>query len=43
MRRMGELDLEHPFAGARMLAYMLRRAGFIVGLRHVGISRSAWH
>lgn len=36
MRRIDELHLEHPFAGARMLARMLRREGFAVGRKHVG-------
>lgn len=36
MRRIGELHLEHPFAGARMLVRMLRREGFAVGRKHVG-------
>jgi putative transposase len=31
MRRLDELHLYHPFAGARML----RRAGVVVGRRHV--------
>jgi putative transposase len=35
MRRIDELHLEHPFAGARMLRDMLGRAGFPVGRRHV--------
>ena len=28
MRRIDELHLKHPFAGARMLVRMLRREGF---------------
>ena len=36
MRRLDELHLEHPFAGARMLRDMLTREGLQVGLRHVG-------
>jgi putative transposase len=36
MRRIDELHLEFPFAGARMLARLLRREGFKVGRRHVG-------
>ncbi|ASW04312.1 hypothetical protein CJU94_39890 (plasmid) [Paraburkholderia aromaticivorans] len=36
MRRIDELHLEHPFAGARMLARMLRREGFVAGRKHVG-------
>jgi putative transposase len=35
MRRIDELHLEHPFAGARMLRDMLRREGRQVGRRHV--------
>jgi putative transposase len=36
MRRIDTLHLEHPFAGARMLSRMLKRAGCRVGRRHVG-------
>lgn len=36
MRYIDELHLEFPFAGARMLARLLRRAGHEVGRRHVG-------
>jgi putative transposase len=36
MRRIDELRLEHPFAGARMLRDLLRREGVEVGRRHVG-------
>jgi putative transposase len=36
MRRIDELHLEHPFAGARMLRDMLHREGVEVGRRHVG-------
>ena len=36
MRRLDELHLEHPFAGARMLRDMLAREGTAVGRRHVG-------
>jgi putative transposase len=36
MRRIDELHLEFPFAGARMLARLLRREGNKVGRRHVG-------
>jgi putative transposase len=36
MRRIDELHLEYPFAGARMLRDMLDREGFPVGRRHVG-------
>lgn len=35
MRRIDELHLEHPFAGARMLRDMLRREGHVVGRKHV--------
>ena len=35
MRRMDELHLEHPFAGARMLRDMLKLEDFDVGRRHV--------
>ena len=36
MRRVDELHLEHPFAGARMLRDFLNAEGFDVGRRHVG-------
>jgi len=36
MRRIDELHLERPFAGARMLRDFLNREGFPVGRRHVG-------
>jgi putative transposase len=36
MRRMDELHLNFPFAGARMLRDMLRLEGFGVGRKHVG-------
>lgn len=36
MRRIDQLHLEHPFAGARMLRDMLQREGFEVGRKHVG-------
>ncbi len=35
MRRIDELHLEFPFAGARMLMRLLRREGMEVGRRHV--------
>lgn len=35
MRRIDELHLEHPFAGARMLRDMLVREGLPVGRKHV--------
>jgi putative transposase len=35
MRRLDELHLEHPYAGARMLRDLLRLAGIAVGRRHV--------
>jgi putative transposase len=36
MRRIDELHLEYPFAGARMLRDMLRREGHRAGRKHVG-------
>ena len=36
MRRLDELHLDYPFAGARMLRSLLRREGVCVGRRHVG-------
>ena len=36
MRRVDELHLEYPFAGARMLRDMLRREGHRIGRKHVG-------
>ncbi len=36
MRRIGELHLEHPFMGARMLRRVLVRQGIHVGRRHLG-------
>ena len=35
MRRIDTLHLEHPFARARMLSRMLKRASCLVGRRHV--------
>jgi putative transposase len=35
MRRIDELHMEHPFAGARMLVRMLRREGFVAGRKRV--------
>ena len=35
MRRIDELHLQYPFAGARMLRDVLRREGYQVGRRHV--------
>ncbi len=35
MRRIDELHLEHPFAGARMLRDLLRQEGYTVGRKHV--------
>ena len=35
MRRMDELHLEHPFAGARMLRDMLKLEGHEIGRKHV--------
>ena len=36
MRRIDELHLEHPFAGARMLRDMLRLDGIDIGRKRVG-------
>lgn len=36
MRRIDELHLNHPFAGARMLRDMLRLQGVAIGRKHVG-------
>jgi putative transposase len=35
MRRIDELHLEHPFAGARMLRDLVRQDGYAVGRKHV--------
>jgi putative transposase len=35
MRRLDELHLDYPFAGARMLRSLLRREGVSIGRRHV--------
>lgn len=35
MRRIDELHLEHPYAGARMLRDMFRREGMTVGRKHI--------
>lgn len=35
MRRLDELHLDYPFAGARMLRALLRRQGVLAGRRHV--------
>jgi putative transposase len=35
MRRIDELHLEHPFAGARMLRDMLKLKGYEIGRKHV--------
>src|SRR3974390_3182897 len=35
MRRLDELHLNYPFAGARMLRSLLRREGVSIGRRHV--------
>ncbi|MHC2630641.1 hypothetical protein ACVIU7_009091 [Bradyrhizobium liaoningense] len=47
MRRLDELHLDYPFAGARMLRSLLRREGVYAGRRHIatlmkrmGIERS---
>ena len=39
MRRIDELHLERPFAGARILRDFLDREGIAVGRRHVGTLR----
>lgn len=36
MRRIGELHLNYPFMGARMLISQLARKGLLVGRRHIG-------
>lgn len=36
MRRIDELHLEHPYAGARLLRDLLRREGFTAGRKHIG-------
>jgi len=36
MRRIDELHLEYPFAGARMLRDLLRQEGHLIGRRHTG-------
>ena len=36
MRRIDELHLDHPFAGARMLRDMLKLEGIEIGRKHVG-------
>lgn len=36
MRRLDELHLEHPFAGARMLRDLLRQEGIIAGRKRIG-------
>ncbi len=36
MRRIDELHLNYPFAGARMLRDMLNREGISIGRKHVG-------
>jgi putative transposase len=36
MRRIDGLHLEFPFAGARMLAFLLRQEGLAAGRKHVG-------
>ena len=36
MRRIDELHLNHPFAGARMLRDMLKLEGMAVGRKHIG-------
>jgi hypothetical protein len=39
MRRIDELHLEHPFAGARMLTRLFKREGIAIGRKHVGTLR----
>jgi putative transposase len=36
MRRIDELHMDYPFAGARMLAFLLRQEGLRAGRKHVG-------
>jgi putative transposase len=36
MRRINELHLKYPFAGARMRMRLLKREGIVVGRKHVG-------
>ena len=36
MRRIDELDLEHPFMGARVLRDQLHREGIQIGRKHIG-------
>jgi putative transposase len=36
MRRIDELHLEHPFAGARMIMRLLKRERISIGRKHVG-------
>ncbi|MCP1739119.1 hypothetical protein ABIF99_009187 [Bradyrhizobium japonicum] len=40
MRRLDELHLDYPFAGARMLRSLLRREGVYAGRRHIATRRS---
>jgi putative transposase len=42
MRRIDELHLEHPFAGARMLRDLLRQDGHPVGRKHVATLMRGW-
>ena len=42
MRRIDELHLEHPFAGARMLRDLLRQDGYTVGRKHVATLMGVW-
>ena len=44
MRRIDELHLELPFAGARMLRDLLRAEGFVIGRKHMTtlMRRTAW-
>ena len=42
MRRIDELHLERPFAGARMLRDFLNREGVAIGRQHVATLMNAW-
>jgi putative transposase len=37
MRRIDELHLDYPFAGSRMLQWLLKAEGFVMGLLHVAM------
>ena len=36
MRRLDQLPMDYPFAGARMLSGLLNGEGFAIGRKHVG-------